>query len=206
MFGIAIVLTFLFYLVVTFVLVLLVSRSARKRGKKGWKWGLPAAICMYLLVFWDHIPTLVLHDYYCSTEAGFWMHVTPEQWVLENPGVIKTLKESLAPKFSSADTWKNETGTIQRFWATQRFYKEIRRKQIFASLGLTEKRFVDATTGKLIANSLSYYRGVGSKGIGRVRDDVLFSMGNRECVVDGKSLTDEFTHYTYKFWKYGEGK
>ena len=46
---------------------------------------------MYLLVFWDWLPTIAVHQYYCSTEAGFWVYKTPEQWKKENPGVMETL-------------------------------------------------------------------------------------------------------------------
>jgi len=38
------------------------------------------AFVMYNLVFWDFIPTLFAHKYYCETEAGFWVYQTPEQW------------------------------------------------------------------------------------------------------------------------------
>jgi len=53
---------------------------------------------MYNLVFWDLIPTLAMHKYYCANEAGFWVYKTPEQWVKENPGVAKTLSMSHLPE------------------------------------------------------------------------------------------------------------
>ncbi len=46
---------------------------------------------MYNLVFWDLIPTKLLHKYYCATEAGILVYKTPGQWITENPGVAETL-------------------------------------------------------------------------------------------------------------------
>lgn len=66
-------------------------RWARRTGRSPWRWGIAAGLVMYLLVFWDHIPTLLLHKYYCATKAGFWVYKTPEQWKAENPGVAETL-------------------------------------------------------------------------------------------------------------------
>jgi predicted PurR-regulated permease PerM len=48
-------------------------------------------LLVYLPVFWDHIPTLIMHKYYCEKEAGFWVYKTLEQWKTENPGVIEGL-------------------------------------------------------------------------------------------------------------------
>lgn len=64
---------------------------ARKSGKSAKWWGFGAALLMYLIPFWDWIPTVAMHRYYCATEAGFWVYKTPEQWKQENPGVMETL-------------------------------------------------------------------------------------------------------------------
>lgn len=80
------------YLAVSTLVVWLAVRIARKLNRRGWLWGAMAAFAMYNLVFWDWIPTLLMHKYYCATEAGFWIYKTPEQWDKENPGVLETLK------------------------------------------------------------------------------------------------------------------
>ncbi len=64
---------------------------ARQQGKSAKRWGWGAAFVMYLIPFWDWIPTVVMHRYYCATEAGFWIYKTPEQWKKENPGVMEML-------------------------------------------------------------------------------------------------------------------
>ncbi|ACM21666.1 hypothetical protein Geob_3323 [Geotalea daltonii FRC-32] len=64
---------------------------AKRTGRGVRRWGLIASLVMYLLVFWDHLPTLLLYKYYCATKAGLWVYKTPEQWMKENPGVAETL-------------------------------------------------------------------------------------------------------------------
>ena len=65
--------------------------------KKGWtgrKRYLGAAIgflIVYLPVFWDWIPTVAVHQYYCAKDSGFWVYKTLDQWKVENPGVMETL-------------------------------------------------------------------------------------------------------------------
>ncbi|NLW80180.1 MAG: hypothetical protein GXY42_00670 [Desulfovibrionales bacterium] len=95
------------YLAVSVCVVWGTVRWARMTGRNPKRWGVAAALCMYLLVFWDHVPTILLHKYYCATKAGFWVYKTPEQWKAENPGVAETLtwmEES--PSFHHIDgTW-----------------------------------------------------------------------------------------------------
>lgn len=79
------------YLLISIGVVKAAIAYARKNGKRTWLYGLSAALVMYLIPFWDWIPTIAMHRYYCATEAGFWVYKTPEQWVKENPGVIETL-------------------------------------------------------------------------------------------------------------------
>lgn len=103
MIAFTIIAAFVVYLAVSCVVVWLVIRWARRtgRGVKGWAAG--AILVMYLLVFWDHIPTLVLYKYYCNTKAGFWVRKTPEQWKAENPGVAETLHRSNSKSFRNSD-------------------------------------------------------------------------------------------------------
>ena len=95
MFGLIVLIVFVVYL------SLLVWATRR-----GWRWGietkgwagrkryLGAAIgflIVYLPVFWDWLPTVAVHQYYCATDSGFWVYKTLEQWKKENPGVMETL-------------------------------------------------------------------------------------------------------------------
>ncbi|MBK7764911.1 MAG: hypothetical protein IPI44_01795 [Sulfuritalea sp.] len=89
--GILIVGAMGLYLLIAFGVVIGAISHARKHGKSTKRWGWGAALVMYLIPFWDWIPTVAVHQYYCATEAGFWVYKTPEQWKKENPGVMETL-------------------------------------------------------------------------------------------------------------------
>lgn len=98
MLGLVVLLFIGLFLLVSFAMMWLAARWARKHGRRGWVWGGVAALGMYHLMFWDLIPTLLIHKYYCATEAGFWVYKTPEQWINENPGVLETLSVSHLPE------------------------------------------------------------------------------------------------------------
>lgn len=99
MIGLMVLLFFAIYLAVSFWITKLAAAWAKKNGRRSWLWGGLAAFLMYNLVFWDFIPTLVAHNYYCETEAGFRVFKTPEQWRRDNPGIaaeeVKPLGKSL---------------------------------------------------------------------------------------------------------------
>ena len=65
------------YLLVSIWVTKKAANWAKASNKKPWLWGGLAAFVMYNLVFWDLIPTLVMHKYYYSTQAGFWVYKTP---------------------------------------------------------------------------------------------------------------------------------
>lgn len=79
------------YLVLAIFVVTWAINHAKKHGKSVKRWGWGAALVMYLIPFWDWIPTVAMHRYYCEKEAGFWVYKTPEQWMKENPGVMEML-------------------------------------------------------------------------------------------------------------------
>jgi hypothetical protein len=90
------------------------ASAAKIRGIAGWKWGLPMAVLMYHLVFWDLIPTFVTLEYYCMTESGYWVYKTPEQWKVENPGVAETLNTE--PDKSEIKRYWVKTKGLKRFY------------------------------------------------------------------------------------------
>ncbi len=94
----------IFLSVVLLYLALLVWATRR-----GWRWGVEKKgwtgrkrwlgagigfLMVYLPVFWDWLPTVATHQYYCAKESGFWVYKTVEQWKAENLGVMETLVES----------------------------------------------------------------------------------------------------------------
>lgn len=89
--GIVVIPAVLLYLLLSVVVVLLAVRYARKSGRSAKRWGWGAALVMYLIPFWDWLPTVATHQYYCAKDAGFWVYKTVDQWKAENPGVMETL-------------------------------------------------------------------------------------------------------------------
>lgn len=191
------------YLLISVGVVVWAAGYARKNGKSAKRWGFSAALVMYLLVFWDHIPTLIVHKYYCEKEAGFWVYKTLDQWKAENPGVAETLDSRLEIKLYDPQM-KN------RFWITQRFYTDVSRTSIFHAVGRTEEVFIDAFTHQPIARSVNIFRGQSGNvfAMGGSLDDarqaLIFGWGSREC---GKpSTTDQLHLFRYEFQKMGEIK
>jgi hypothetical protein len=103
-FEILLVLGVIWILTLYPLLIWIAVDFARRTGRSAKRWGWGAALGMYLLVFWDQIPTYLLHHYYCATEAGVWIYKTPEQWKAENPGVAETLTWK-----NLSDEYRNET-------------------------------------------------------------------------------------------------
>ena len=85
-------LTLLVLIGITFLIaVSMVVRYAGKHGRSKWRWGIGAFLIVYLPIFWDWIPTVAVHQYYCAKDSGFWVYKTLDQWKAENPGVMERL-------------------------------------------------------------------------------------------------------------------
>lgn len=158
------------YLAVSTLVVWLAVRIARKLNRRGWLWGAMAAFAMYNLVFWDWIPTLVMHKYYCATEAGFWIYKTPEQWATENPGVLETLKPWPASKIYGKDKVEFDLngGSVRQyndrfgFWG-KNVYPNAKRKIL--SIGRRESGLVDVKTGAFIVYSRNFISGPSNQAV-----------------------------------------
>jgi hypothetical protein len=84
MMGLMVLAALLVYMLVSVFVIKISTNWPKANNKRPWLWGGLAAFVMYNLVFWDLIPTLVMHKYYCGTQAGFWVYKTPDQWMKEN--------------------------------------------------------------------------------------------------------------------------
>ena len=204
MIGLMILGALAIYFLISMWVTIKAASWAKANNKKPWVWGGLAAFMMYNLVFWDLIPTLVMHKYYCDTQAGFWVYKTPEQWMKENPGVMDTLASSLESK--KIEKLSDDT---KRYWLTQRFYNDVKRTEVLHTLVIEEETFFDAKNSELIAKSVNFWRGTSVWAFNtfdEFRQSLGLGWGNRQCDVNGKSPTDNFTQYIYQFWKSGENK
>lgn len=161
MIGLMVILAMVIYLAISVGVVKWTIRWARKTGRSVRRWGIVAGFAMYLLVFWDHIPTLMLHKYYCATKAGFWVYKTPEQWKAENPGVAETLTwRERSPSFHNPDgTWG--------FKVNERFVWENRLQNLqVLPIKLHIESVLDVGTGETMVKRISVGSGYGSFPIG----------------------------------------
>jgi hypothetical protein len=162
MLGLLVIGLFVLYLAIFVVVVRWAVRAAKRRGIAGWKWGFPAALMMYLIVFWDHIPTILLYEHYCQSQAGFWLYKTPEQWMAENPSEAKKIEDAPIPneELDANGRWVRRY-LNSRFALTRREWRSP-----ILPVGIAELVIVDTETGKAMAKESRVDSGVGSLGQG----------------------------------------
>ena len=149
------------YLLVSIAVVKWAIRYARKHEKNTKLWGFGAAFIMYNLVFWDWIPTVVAHKYYCATEAGFWVYKTLDQWKAENPGVLETLVEYPIWQHERRED-KDVAHINQRF--SMVYIDHLRSKsegEIFLHVWRWTYELVDSKTNEVLAKSIDFSTGNG---------------------------------------------
>ncbi len=147
--GIAIFIGLGFYLLISVIVVWLSVRAAKRRGKSGWLWGSMAATVLYLLVFWDWIPTQIMYRNYCSHDAGFTLFKTLDEWKRENPGVAQTL-------VPSKQTRSTREGDRERYKLNQRFSWDIIRTMYPLHIREREERIIDSQTGEVLARYVDF--------------------------------------------------
>lgn len=154
MLGLAFLFVGVVYLFISVWLIKLAMRQAIKRGIAKWKWGVPTALVMYLLIFWDHIPTLVVHQYYCKSDVGFTVYKTLEEWKKENPGVAETLTYEENVKYQMKD---NQT----IYYMNERFDSVTTRTLVFLSVKQRKYQVVDKSNNEVLAEYIDYGSGGG---------------------------------------------
>ncbi len=183
------------------------ANAAKKRGIAGWKWGLPMAVIMYHLVFWDLIPTFVALEYNCMTEAGYWVYKTAEQWENENPSVAKTLNSE--PDKSEIKMYWVKTEYLDRFYElpdgtelianydvrNNYMYTEVRRSDGMRSSWLNQR--FEWVVKRDRFTSLKYLRRKEEKIVDRKTGEVMARYIGFNTKVGGAGITWE----KIKFWQ-----
>ena len=127
MIGLAYFLFFTVYLLVSIAVIWIAYRFTKYHYERGWIGGWVAAFIMYNLVFWDLIPVLVMHKYYCATQAGFWVYKTPEQWVKEYPEMRGSEWGSTNGRWTTKDRSEihPDGSRWQRYWYSDHVYWDV---------------------------------------------------------------------------------
>jgi len=173
------------YLLISIAVVTWAVRHAKKSGKTPWHWGAGAALVMYLIPCWDWIPTVAVHQYYCSTEAGFWVYKTVDQWKAENPGVMETLT---TPRVWQHDY--SDGGDVVHI--NQRFDLVYEKERPISTVGRDARKLIDVKTGEL----LGYYVDFASRDV--VLDRLRFWMNVQHCS-GGRNNAISFGDYYIQF-------
>ena len=123
---------------------------------------------MYLPVFWDHVPTLLAHTYYCEKEAGFWVYRTMDQWKIENPGVAETLV-----------AYNDGRSANGAYILNQRFNLVVRKSdRLLFNRWRREQQIVDSKTNETLARYVDFSIGNGNIG---GEPPVRFWLQNDHC-------------------------
>jgi hypothetical protein len=186
MFGLMVFGAMGMYLLLSIGVVIWAISYARKHGKSAKCWGWGAVFVMYNLVFWDWLPTVAVHQYYCATESGFWVYKPLDQWKAENPGWEKRLHFKI-------QTSRTPYGTKHAL--NERFLVEFHQKKPLSLLPttVTEERLVDIGNGNVLAKAIRVgsYVSPAADGLRGYK----FWLGLRPCVSEGLgNFTAEIEH------------
>lgn len=156
-------LTLLVLIGVTFMVVVpMAVRYAAKHGRSKWRWGIGAFLLVYLPIFWDWIPTVVAHKYYCEKDSGFWVYKTLEQWKAENPGVMETLTTQRVRPHQHVGDMRNYVSTST---VNQRFdYVNKKSGPFLFGVWQHNQEIIDSKTGTVLARQVDFSTGNGNVG------------------------------------------
>ena len=170
------------YLLISVAVAIGTFRYARKHSKNAKLWGCSAALVMYLLVFWDHIPTLIAHKYYCEKEAGFWVYKTVDQWKVENPGVMETLVNNKGAP-SQFEVFDDGHGDKNTYLLNGRFNWVVIKQDMSGLLSIirTEQEVKDTKKNEILARYVDFSAGNSVKNTVGPPGPLKFWLSNRHC-------------------------
>ena len=162
MIGLMLLGAFGLYVVVSIIVVTITYRTAKRNGASPTRARRAAGVAtlvMYLLLFWDWVPTVVAKQYYCRTQGGFYLYKTLEQWKQENPGVAETL---VAPTRVQSVT----EGKTTKYFLNQRFVWQIRERDLpILPVTIREEQLLDQRTGESLARLVEVGTGHGNPNV-----------------------------------------
>ena len=153
---------FLGYLAIAVLATVAAVRLAHAKGlSRGKRWlsGGAVALVFYLIPFWDWIPTVVAHKYYCATEAKFEVYKTVDQWKKENAEILPTLRYDPRVRFM-------QVGDYERFPLNQRIASELKTTEVFLSVKREDGRVIDTSNREVLARYVDFRAGYAPLGVG----------------------------------------
>ncbi len=157
MFGLIILGALGIYFLVIIAVTWFAYYCAAKNGSSFGKRLLAAAVgflIIYLPVFWDHIPTIVVHNYYCEKEAGFWVYKTLDQWRAENPRVSESL---VANKNDTSTRQGDMVNYIDTYFVNKRFNLIVKHNgKLFLNRWRHERQLIDISSNEVLARFVDF--------------------------------------------------
>lgn len=193
----------LLYLLISIAVVRWAIRYARDNGRSAKRWGWGAALVMYLIPFWDWLPTVATHQFYCAKDAGFWVYKTLEQWKTENPGVIETLIENNRSPEGISPDWPlehrpdmNIANINQRFGMVYKNHLSSREEsEILLHVWRWTYELVDKKTGEVLARQVDFSTGNGHIG---GEPPTKFWLQSEHCI-GGKEQSQQLSEFVKQF-------
>lgn len=163
MIGLIILLVAGTYLALWIAVVLFSYRRALRKGygrKKAFAVGGFFFVVMYLIPFWDLIPTMLVHKNYCDNQAGIVVHKTIEQWEKENFEVLNTLEP-----YEKRESVDSKVGHIWK--SNDRFGSIVAVDQI-SNFPIRKSYFliIDIITQEIIYEKIDFVRGYSQFNVG----------------------------------------
>lgn len=191
MLGLMVIAVGVIYLLISIAVVFFGARMATRFGTKAWKGGALAGLAMYLLVFWDHIPTLAAHKYYCSRYAGFTVYKTLQEWKEENPkidGELVAFSDSLDLMPTESIKYGYRTKINRRLSREFRKIKSVH----FSMIPITTISIsvVDHINGTTLAENIDYKSGYGNMMTSTDWRAMKFWLYGKSCLSDKERRVD----------------
>lgn len=180
------------YLIVAIAIVRSAINYARENGRSQKYWGWGAALLMYLIPFWDWIPTVAMHQFYCTKDSGFWVYKAFDQWKKENPGVAETLIAT-----------KGAPSANGNYILNQRFNWTVKKVgPLLFNRWRWEQEVVDSKTKEILARYVDFSTGNGNLG---GEPPVKFWLQSDHCAGGAKN-DSRLYHFFTEAKHLGEGK
>jgi len=156
---------------------------------------------MFMLVFWDLIPTYAMYQYHCAQEGGFYIYTTPEQWASKNKNAVN--------KLHPIDGEYTKHDGARRFMLNQRLAWEIINTNYKFHIVGRKERIVDIKSGEVLAEKVDFNtdilgveKGTGARGIYDYKGWLHVESCPRlfrksKWIVDGGSFSSTKNKYKY---------
>jgi hypothetical protein len=150
------------YLLISIGVVAWTVRRVRKSGRSTLRWGIGALVVLYMIPFWDWIPTFLAHEFHCARETGFWAYKTSTQWKTENPGMVERLVAKTPARPTRIGDMENFVDT---YFLNQRINWKIQKSgPLLINVWRWQQEIVDNKTNEILARSVDFSTGNGNIG------------------------------------------